>query len=187
MMGNTMNADPQPGHGEQRLKDKNRRLLRMVAGMMGVGMATGGAVGLAMGLHFGPEAFRADDVPLHIQWLVMAGVALFVITVAVGSWLYFRAIDELEYEANKIAGLIGINVYAVLYMSWWPLAKVGVTPPPHGEAIFLITMASAIVAFCCARVRTSANLACSASRLVVSSRAASSLIPDSRACQLARP
>lgn len=149
----TMVNEIEPGRGEQRLKENRKRYTRIIVGLMAAGGVVGALMGLPLGKHLAQSGFRDNDVPSYFKWLAIAGVLTFVIAVAVGSWRYFRTIDELEYEANKSAGLIGLNVYAMLFMCWWPLAKAGVTPPPNGEAIFLITMAAAVAAFCWRRFR----------------------------------
>ena len=153
MTGNGTMADVGSGQGERRLKQQRKRYIMVIVGLMAAGGIIGGVVGTTMGWHFVSSGFADTDFPRHIQWLVIAGVVGFALSVTIGTVIYFRTIDELEYEANKNAGLVGINVYAMLYMSWWALAAVNVTPAPHGETIFLITMAAAVAAFCWRRFR----------------------------------
>ena len=116
----------------------------------GLGLA-GGAVGLVSGFGFATGLF--DTPSQTARWLAMALVASFVIAVGLGSWKYFRTVDEMEIDANLWAGLIGINYYAVLYMSWWALAFADVVPPVDGEAVFLTTMGVALVTFLIKRFR----------------------------------
>jgi hypothetical protein len=83
----------------------------------------------------------------------IALVAAFLLIVGIGSWLYFRAIDELELEANKWAGAIGINFYGVLFPCWWALSLAKVTPPPNDWAIYAATLVVTILAFLWRRLR----------------------------------
>ena len=148
-----MTHDLVPGRGEQRLKDNSRRYRKIIIGLCASGGVVGIAMGTLLGMHVARNGFHDTDFPAMIQWAAIIAVVVFVVAVTIGSWIYLRAIDELELEANKIAGLIGLNVYGILYMPWWSLAKVGVTGAPNDEAIFLITMASAIVTFLWRRFR----------------------------------
>jgi disulfide bond formation protein DsbB len=144
MMGKTMSAEPETPSGEARLKAYHRRYTGIIVRLMIAGGLIGGVVGAVT------AAGEGTTLP---QAAAIIGVALFVIAAGLGSYHYFRAVDELELEANKWAGLAGINAYLLLYVGWRFLAWSGVTANANGDVIFGITMLVACAAFLYRRFR----------------------------------
>ena len=133
--------------GLTRYKDNQRRYGRILGGLMIGGGLTGGVVGLMLAVN----DFNATGARMQI--LAVVAVIAFIVTVSVGSWKYFTTVDELEVDANKWAGLVGINFYAMLWICWWALGMVELTPAPNGNAVFLLTMAVALITFLWRRFR----------------------------------
>jgi len=133
--------------GVARLRANRRRYGRVMGGLMLAGGVIGAVVGLALATnHFSVGGER-------MQVVALLAVPALVIAVLVGSWKYFTTVDELEVDANKWAGLIAINFYALLWASWWAFAAVGLTGAPDGNVAFLLTMLIATITFLWRRFR----------------------------------
>ncbi|MGH6615447.1 hypothetical protein [Sphingomonas sp.] len=133
--------------GLARFWDNRRKYHRVIGGLMLGGGLTGAVVGLMLSVN----DFNLTTPTMKV--MAVAAVAAFLITVTWGSWKYFTTVDELEVDANKWAGLIGINFYATLWMCWWALGKVELTRAPDGDAVFLLTMLVTIITFLWRRFR----------------------------------
>jgi Mn2+/Fe2+ NRAMP family transporter len=135
--------------GEQRLRSQHRRYVRILGWIFGISMVLGASGAMIAEIWGRDPAGRLALPPAA----AIALVAAFVLIVAVGSWLYFRAIDELELEANKWASTIAINFYAVLFPGWWALSLAKLTPPPDDWIIYAATLVVALLAFLWRRLR----------------------------------
>lgn len=133
--------------GLARFWDNRRKYNRVIGGLM----LGGGLIGAAIGLMLSVNDFNLTTPTMQV--MAMVAVAAFLITVTWGSWKYFTTVDELEVDANKWAGLIGVNFYAALWICWWALGKVELTRAPDGDAVFLLTMLVTIITFLWRRFR----------------------------------
>lgn len=146
MRGRTIMNDDR-GSGLARFKDNRRKYIRLVGGLALGGGIIGGTSGILAG--FNGYNFTGTQM----QVVAVIAVAAFMIVVTVGSWKYFTTVDELEVDANKWAGLIAINFYAMLWMCWTVLGRVELTSAPNGDAVFLLTILVATVTFLWRRFR----------------------------------
>lgn len=135
--------------GERRLRTQRRRYVTILGWVFGISLLLG-AGGRIIAEVWSRDSGGGLSLP---PVAAIALVGAFLVIVGIGSWLYFRAIDELELEANKWAGVIGINFYAVAFPVWWVLAIAKLTPPPDEWTVYGATIAVTLLAFLWRRLR----------------------------------
>lgn len=118
------------GPGERAERARRRRFSLIVAGLLIVGGMMG-AVLTALGPR-GPGM-------LPPGWAI-AAAGLLIVAIPLGSWLFFRDIDEVELRANLEASAWGVNFYALVYPVWYILWKGGLVIEPIHEILFVATL-----------------------------------------------
>ena len=132
--------------GETQLRARRRRYGRVFSGIIIASMVLGGVVGIRVGLAL------ARDTPIATALspaTAIAAIALFYLVVVIGSWRYFLVMDELELDANKWAGAIGLNFYLLAVPGWFVLSLAGMIeqPPVTGWIIYVLTIVVAMGTF----------------------------------------
>ena len=81
------------------------------------------------------------------DWLILSMLALAIATILYGSWRFYRSIDEVELQDNLWSSFAAYGAYAVLFPSWWVLAKAGITGEPNHWLIFFLALGIGLVAY----------------------------------------
>ncbi len=139
MMGNTV-VEPR-GPGEAANAAKRRTLWLVIGVLFAVGFVGGLSTALVEEVTDG--GWMTGTVP---PWFALVAAAGTVLALVVGSWIFYRRIDELERHDNMFAGAVGANVVMVGYPVWFILWKGGWLPEPEHSllfaALFVATMAT---------------------------------------------
>ncbi|WP_164116738.1 hypothetical protein [Sphingorhabdus sp. Alg239-R122] len=138
--------DTDKNYGEQKVKNQNRKMLKMVAFSLVIGGVIGtllrnidgGAVNLLTG--------NTENISLNPLTAILVAAAIFI--GLIGFPLYsLRHVDELERRINinatAISGLAVLGAFPV----WLLLAIGGLLPHPTAYGMFLIAMASGFVSY----------------------------------------
>jgi hypothetical protein len=141
MANREANMDDRPGERAERAR--SRTFAMVCAGLVLVG----GIIGAALSYLYHSEAHL---LPRH--WAV-AVTLLYLVGTCLGSWLFFRRIDEVELRDNLLAGTVAIYFYAMLYPAWFFLWKGGLVAEPDHQALFIATMAALSVAYFWKKIR----------------------------------
>jgi hypothetical protein len=119
------------GEGERAEKTRSRRFWLLLVLLVVAGAVLGG---VHMTLTKGDPT---GTMPL--AWGIALAVFYFA-AVGIGSWYFFRSVDELEIRDNLLAYTIGAHFYLVLYPGWYFLWKGGLVIEPSHEFLFLGTI-----------------------------------------------
>lgn len=133
----------EPGEGERLHAQKRKQFWRLLGGLALIGMALGFASGFVTGY---TDASGSDLAP-ELRTIGAAGVVLLAILTAYASWRFFVSVDEVEVADNLWGSLIGFYTYAILFPSWWALAKLERAPEPDDWVIFGASMIVATAAY----------------------------------------
>jgi hypothetical protein len=131
---------------ETQFRARRRRYGRVFGGIVVASMVLGGVVGVRVGIAL------ARETPITTALspaMAIAAIALFYLVVVIGSWRYFLVMDELELDANKWAGAIGLNFYLLAVPGWFVLSLAGLIerPPLVGWIIYALTIVIAMATF----------------------------------------
>jgi len=96
-----------------------------------------GLTGRILGTPYGPIAPAA----------AVGLAAAILLLMAVGNWVYFRSIDELELASNLVAGLWGFYAFVVGWPLWHILWRGGLAPEPEMLPLYLFAVAVAVAGF----------------------------------------
>lgn len=132
------NNDSIATSGENRLKDRRRKLIRFVA-VACVGFAV---LGYATGYMSG--SYREDSLP---AWIPITILVFAIPAIAWFTWSYFRRVDELEIMDNLWSHLIGQYVAILSFMGWYFLAEFKVVTYPSAFAIVAIMIVATLLAY----------------------------------------
>lgn len=146
MMGDAM----QLGEGERLETSRRRKFWRALGGIMIVGMIVGGAAGFFAATEGVPPDQAWTMMP---DWLAVAIIGAGLIAFNIGCWAFMRSIDEVELADNLWASTVSYYVYAMLFPTWWALAKAGVTTEPNHWLIFAISLGSGMGFYLWRKVR----------------------------------
>ena len=124
-------ADLPKGAGEAALKARRRRIFVIIGTLAASGFVLG-----FLSAHFEREDGEfLEGIPA--AWAIIASL-VFLLTCTVGTWRYFKAVDEFERRDNSWAMMMAFNVYLVGYPIWFLLWKGGLVPEPSHEIIFVV-------------------------------------------------
>jgi hypothetical protein len=106
----------------------------------------GGVAGFAGGYLVGYNEVAGE--PLSISPL-SAWIAVLMIGAAfvIGSWIYFREVDEVDLVDNLWGSTVGFYVYSILFGGWIALDFLDAAPTVNHIAIFWVTLAAASGAY----------------------------------------
>jgi uncharacterized membrane protein YhaH (DUF805 family) len=76
----------------------------------------------------------------------VAAVAL-VLLLNLGTWIYLRFADELEYQDNLVAFSVGLLFNLSAYVAWLMLNFGGLAPRPSADLLFLSTGIATALAY----------------------------------------
>lgn len=124
-------AERTPGVGEAAARTSRRRFWGILGGMFGVGLVMG-AAGAALQLRDGGGLFEGTLPP----WFALTSAIVTLVALTLGSWAFFRRIDELERQDNLVAAAAGANVLMFIYPVWFVLARGGLVREPHHLMLF---------------------------------------------------
>lgn len=79
-------------------------------------------------------------------WAVAASIIL-VVSVIVGTIVYFRQVDELERRNNYWANATGCNAVLIGYPVWYLLWRGGLVSEPTHESVFVVLIAATTLAY----------------------------------------
>ena len=133
----------QPGEGERLYAQRRKRFWMILGGLALVGMAGGFISGFVAGF---ADARGVTVEPLY-GTVGAAGIVLIAIFAAYFSWRFFVTVDEVEVADNLWGSLIGFYTYAILFPSWWLLARLGKAPEPDDWIIFAASMIAALAVY----------------------------------------
>jgi len=140
----------QLGEGERLESTRRRKFWRALGGIMIVGMIFGGAAGF-VAAHEGVPVDQAWTV--MPDWLAVALIATGLIAFNIGCWVFVRSIDEVELADNLWCSTVSYYVYAMLFPSWWALAKAGITVEPNHWLIFAASLIVGLAYYCWRKLR----------------------------------
>lgn len=131
-------ADAQPLSGREKLNQRILLACGAMGGVIGVVLSVGAvADGDMAGLFSSAPLSPALAVPIAIFWgLVMPVISVF--------W-HRKAIDEQEAAAYRDGALMAVYVFWYGAPVWWLLWRGGLVPAPHGEAIYMATIFTALI------------------------------------------
>ena len=133
----------QPGEGERLYAERRKRFWMILGALALAGMVAGFMSGFVVGF---ADARGVTVEPLY-GTVGAAGIVLMAVLAAYLSWRFFVTVDEVEVADNLWGSLIGLYTYAILFPSWWMLARLGRAPQPDDWIIFGATMIAATVAY----------------------------------------
>ncbi len=132
--------------GEAQLRARRQRYGKVFGGIIAASMILGIAVGVPVGVSLA----KGTPIATALSPAVAIGaVALFSLIVVVGSWRYLLVMDELELDANKWAGAVGLNFYLLAIPGWFVLSLAGLVerPAPVSWVIYGVTIVIAMATF----------------------------------------
>ena len=136
----TDSKDSATGGEGERLHAQRRRRFWLLIGMLALIGAVGGFV------HGFIEGSGSAGSPLS-GTIGTIGVVAVAIAAALGSWLYFAKVDEVELADNLWGSLIGFYVYAITLPAWWALNRLEQAPPPDQWIIYGAAMIAAVIVY----------------------------------------
>jgi hypothetical protein len=142
-VSNESGAPLDAGEGERLHAARRRRFWLIIGGLALAGMVAGFLAGFVSGY---ADARGVSPTPLH-QTVGGVGVVVMAVVAAYGSWRFFVSVDELELLDNLWGSLIGFYTYAILFPSWWALAKLRIVGDPDHWVIFGASMITATLAY----------------------------------------
>ncbi len=104
------------------------------------------AIGMTGRISTGPEGTIS---PVLAIVLVVALTALLL----VGTWVYFRKVDELEWANNLFGCFWGFNAFVLAFPAWEILHKGRLAPEPDTMIIYMGAVTVALLAYCWKRFR----------------------------------
>jgi hypothetical protein len=122
--------------GEDRLRQRRRRIRAMWVGILGLGALFGIAFGLSEG-----GALRLSP----LLWWTLAGL-LAVGVVAANLW-YMRRVDEVEVMDNLWAAFVGMNAHILIGAGWVAASARGMTPAPDVLSVLMATLIITLIAY----------------------------------------
>ncbi|WP_137864474.1 MULTISPECIES: hypothetical protein [unclassified Sphingomonas] len=125
------------GPGERAERTRARHLAIVAAGLM----LLGGGIGAVLSYlqHSGART-------LPPSWAITVA-ALYLVGTTIGSWYFFRRVDEVERRDHLLVSAVGIYFYALVYPVWFFLWKGGLVGMPDHEILFIGTMGVLTVAY----------------------------------------
>ncbi|MBX9815602.1 MAG: hypothetical protein K2X76_12945 [Sphingomonas sp.] len=139
-------ARGEPGPGERAERARRRR----VAWLMGALALAGGVIGFtAARLERGgiEGNFNVLQIGALPPWFAILATLTFVGAVGIGSWFYWRGMDEVARRDHYRGAVWALNVYLLLYPSWFLLWRGGLVSEPSHRALFLITVATSMIVY----------------------------------------
>lgn len=129
----------------ERMEQKHRRRFWMNLAIVAV-------PAVPLGFITGRMVLRDDEGILHgFQSLppstAILLVVAFVATMVVGTYLFAKAIDEVELQDNLWASAFGYYAYMVGFPVWWILGTAGVTRPANDWIIYAVALLSGTAAY----------------------------------------
>jgi hypothetical protein len=133
----------QPGEGERLHAERRQRFWKMLGALAACGAVAGFFGGLAMGYGDGGGA---RHLPL-MRTIGAVSLLIGMIAAAYGSWRFFQQVDELEIADNLWGSLVGFYIYALLFPTWWMLAKLERAPEPNDWIIYAASMIGGVAVY----------------------------------------
>jgi hypothetical protein len=112
---------------------RSRRLLYV---MMGVGLV----LGIVLGVGSDGDIDGILNGPID-KVVVLAAIAVWLVAVPYGTWLWWKSVDEHEAGAYRDGGLIAIHAYIFLAPTWWLATRAGLAPPQDPMLVLLLVSA----------------------------------------------
>lgn len=112
--------------------------------LLGAALAAGFATGIGVGLTQEGGPFAGGRIP---EWLAIAAVALYLVTMIAGTVLMKRFTDEVEMHNNLFGLAVGASALMLVYPPWLLLWRGGLVPEPGHEPLFLVTIVPAVIAY----------------------------------------
>ncbi len=109
---------------------RSRRLLYV---MMGIGLVMGIVLGVGGEGDFGDILNGPIDMAI-----ALAAIAIWLVVVPYGTWLWWRSVDEHEAGAYRDGGLIAIHAYIFVAPTWWLATRAGLAPPQDPMLVLLL-------------------------------------------------
>ena len=105
-----------------------------------------GGLALAIVLGSAGRAFTGagGTIAPAVAVLVAGGLVLLM---SVGTWVYFRSVDDIEWANNHAACFWGFNAFMIAYPTWHVIWKGGLVPRPDATAIYLGAATIALAAY----------------------------------------
>ncbi len=100
-------------------------------------LAIGAALGILLGLGDGSETTAFSDQPIS-QAIAGIFIAIWLTIVPVGTWLWWRSIDEHEGEAYRDGAFVAGYAYLFLVPAWWMATRAGWLPPQEPIIVFAV-------------------------------------------------
>jgi hypothetical protein len=122
--------------GEDRLRQRRRRIRAMQVGILGLGALFGIAFGLSEG-----GALRLSP----LLWWTLVGL-LAVGVVAANLW-YMRRVDEVEVMDNLWAAFVGMNAHILIGAGWVAASARGMTPAPDVLSVLMATLIITLITY----------------------------------------
>lgn len=135
-----LRVDPTPGAGEAALKARRRRLYTIIGALALSGFVVG-----FLSARFEREGGGfLEGIPA--EWAIAAS-AIYLLTITIGTWRYYKVVDELERHDNRWAMTMALNLYLIGYPIWFMLWKGGLVPEPSHEIIFVVLYLALMAAY----------------------------------------
>ncbi len=131
--------DPAPGIGEAREKMQSGRSKRTLWILAGIGMV----VGFFSAMLEGDGEGFLNGIPA--AWAI-ASAAIFIAAISIGSWFYYRQMDEVARYTNLWAAAVTVNLYLIAYPIWYVLWRGELVREPSHEVIFLFVYVAYVAA-----------------------------------------
>lgn len=141
-----LRADPTPGAGEAALKARRRRLYTIIGALM----LSGFVIGFFSARFEREGGGFLDGIPA--AWAVTASI-VFLLACTIGTWRYYKVVDELERHDNRWAMMMSLNLYLIGYPIWFLLWKGGLVPEPSHEIIFVALYVALMAAYGWKKIR----------------------------------
>jgi hypothetical protein len=136
----TNNEEMREGSGIRAGRARRQRLWIVIIAMIAIGAAIDATL-IPMMRH---APAGSPMVPPLVAGI--AAVAL-VLVLNVGTWIYLRFADELEYQDNLVAFSVGLLFNLSAYIGWLLLYLGGLAQRPSADVLFLATGVGTALAY----------------------------------------
>lgn len=113
-----------------------KRSRKLLYGAVGLGVVLG--ILLGVGSDDGSQAVFEGPIDPVIAW---ASIAVWLVAVPIGTWLWWKSVDEHEADAYRDGGLVALHAYIFIAPTWWMATRAGFAPPQDPMAVLLIVSA----------------------------------------------
>ena len=112
--------------------------------LLGVALAAGFATGFGVALTEEGGPFAGGRIP---EWLAIAAVAVYLVTMIVGTVMMKRFTDEVEMHNNIFGLAVGASALTLVYPPWVMLWRGGLVGEPTHLPMFLVMFVPATATY----------------------------------------